>query len=136
MTAPLSRRRFLAGAGLTALGLSSPSLLLAACGDSGGSAGTGAGKVDLWLDIQGDANQKYFNESVAAAFEKAKPGIDLNTTFYKGEDLRRLVQTALQSRSGPDIVRGPSATQTIAWSKAHLLADLNQIGRASCRERV
>ncbi|MDG4825572.1 extracellular solute-binding protein [Asanoa sp. WMMD1127] len=125
MTASLSRRRFLAGAGLTALGLSSPSLLLAACGDSGGSAGTGTGKVDLWLDIQGDANQKYFTENVAAAFEKAKPEIDLNTTFYKGEDLRRLVQTALQSRSGPDVVRGPSATQTIAWSKAHLLADLN-----------
>jgi raffinose/stachyose/melibiose transport system substrate-binding protein len=125
MTASLSRRRFLAGAGLTALGLSSPSLLLAACGDSGGSAGTGTGKVDLWLDIQGDANQKYFTENVAAAFEKAKPEIDLNTTFYKGDDLRRLVQTALQSRSGPDIVRGPSATQTIAWSKAHLLADLN-----------
>ncbi|MEV0715537.1 extracellular solute-binding protein [Asanoa sp. NPDC050611] len=125
MTASLSRRRFLAGAGLTALGLSSPSLLLAACGDSGGSAGTGTGKVDLWLDIQGDANQKYFTEKVVAAFEKAKPEIDLNTTFYKGEDLRRLVQTALQSRSGPDIVRGPSATQTIAWSKAHLLADLN-----------
>ena len=125
MTASLSRRRFLSGASLTALGLASPSLLLAACGDSGGSAGTGTGKVDLWLDIQGDANQKYFNESVAAAFEKAKPGIDLNTTYYKGDDLRRLVQTALQSRSGPDIVRGPSATQTIAWSKAHLLADLN-----------
>jgi raffinose/stachyose/melibiose transport system substrate-binding protein len=125
MTASLSRRRFLSGAGLTALGLASPSLLLAACGDSGGSAGTGTGKVDLWLDIQGDANQKYFNESVAATFEKAKPGIDLNTTYYKGDDLRRLVQTALQSRSGPDIVRGPSATQTIAWSKAHLLADLN-----------
>ncbi|SCE65794.1 carbohydrate ABC transporter substrate-binding protein, CUT1 family [Micromonospora coriariae] len=125
MTASLSRRRFLAGAGLTALGITTPSLLLSGCsGDSGGGAGTGTGKVDLWLDIQGDANQKYFTDNVAAVFEKAKPKIDLNTTFYKGDDLRRLVQTALQSRSGPDIVRGPSATQTIAWSKAHVLADL------------
>jgi raffinose/stachyose/melibiose transport system substrate-binding protein len=101
--------------------------VLAACGDDGGTsagAGNGTGKVDLWIDIQGDANQKYFNESVVAAFEKAKPQIDLNATYYKGDDLRRLVQTALQARSGPDIVRGPSATQTLAWSKAHVLADL------------
>jgi raffinose/stachyose/melibiose transport system substrate-binding protein len=124
MTASLNRRRFLAGAGLTALGLTSSSLIAACGGDSGGSAGTGTGKIDLWLDIQGDANQKYFNENVAAVFEKAKPEIDLNVTYYKGQDLRRLVQTALQSRSGPDIVRGPSATQTLAWSKAHVLADL------------
>lgn len=126
MTASLSRRRFLAGAGLTALGITSSSLLAACGGDDGGSTGTGTGtgKIDFWLDIQGDANQKYFNENVAAAFEKAKPQIDLNVTYYKGQDLRRLIQTALQSRSGPDIVRGPSATQTLAWSKAHVLADL------------
>ncbi|GAA3209829.1 ABC transporter substrate-binding protein [Dactylosporangium siamense] len=124
MTASLSRRRFLSGTGIAALGLTAPSLLAACGGGSGGSAGDGTGKVDLWLDIQGDANQKYFNDKVAAAFEQANPKIDLNTTFYKGDDLRRLVQTALQSRSGPDIVRGPSATQTIAWSKAHVLGDL------------
>ena len=125
MTAPsLSRRRFLAASGYTALGLAA-SGVLSACG-SGGSAGAGdgTGKVDLWMDIQGDANQKYFNEKVVAAFEKANPKVDLNATFYKGEDLRRLVQTALQARSGPDIVRGPSATQTLTWSKAHVLADL------------
>jgi raffinose/stachyose/melibiose transport system substrate-binding protein len=126
MTAqPLSRRRFLAGAGLTAVGLAT-SGTLAACGssDSGAGAGSGTGKVDLWIDIQGDKNQKYFTDKVAAVFERSNSGIDLNTTFYKGEDLRRLIQTALQARSGPDVVRGPSATQTLAWSKAHVLADL------------
>jgi len=126
MTASLSRRRFLTGAGVTALGLAVPGLL-AGCGDDGGAgagAGDGTGKVDFWIDIQGDANQKYFTDSVVGAFEKANPKIDLNATFYKGEDLRRLVQTALQARSGPDVVRGPSATQTLAWSKAHVLADL------------
>jgi raffinose/stachyose/melibiose transport system substrate-binding protein len=124
MTASLSRRRFLSGAGVTALGLAVPGLL-AACGDGGsGGTGDGTGKVELWIDIQGDANQKYFTDNVVATFEKAKPTIDLNATFYKGEDLRRVVQTALQARSGPDVVRGPSATQTLAWSKARVLADL------------
>jgi raffinose/stachyose/melibiose transport system substrate-binding protein len=120
----LSRRSFLTGAGLAALGITAPAGLLAGCGGGGGGAGSGTGTVKLWIDIAGDANQKYFNDNVVAKFEKADPKIDLKTTFYKGQDLRRLVQTALQARSGPDIVRGPAATQTIAWSKAHLLADL------------
>lgn len=126
MTASLSRRRFLSGAGLTALGLTAPGLL-AACNSGGpadAGAGDGTGTVEFWIDIQGDANQKYFTDNVVGAFKAAKPKIDLKTTFYKGEDLRRLVQTALQAKSGPDVVRGPSATQTLAWSKAHILADL------------
>lgn len=119
----LSRRRLLTGVGLGAAAIAAPGVLTA-CGGSDDGAGSGSGTIDLWLDVQGDANQKYFNEQVAAVFEKANPSVDLNTTYYKGEDLRRLVQTALQARSGPDVVRGPSATQTLAWSKAHALADL------------
>ncbi|TCC63290.1 extracellular solute-binding protein [Kribbella pittospori] len=119
-----SRRRFLTGASLSAAAIAAPGVLTACGGSDDSGAGSGSGKVDLWLDIQGDANQKYFNEQVAALFEKANPSVDLNTTYYKGDDLRRLVQTALQARSGPDVVRGPSATQTLAWSKAHALADL------------
>lgn len=120
-----SRRKFLAGAGLTALGAASAPLL-AACGeDTAGTAGDGTGKVDLWIDITGDANQKYYTDNVVGAFEKANPKIDVNVTFYKGEDLRRQVQTALQAKAGPDIVRGPSATQTITWAKAGVLADLS-----------
>ena len=75
MTAqPLSRRRFLAGAGMTAVGLATPGPA-AACGsgDSDSGAGSGTGKVDLWIDIQGDTNQKYFTDKVAATFEKANP---------------------------------------------------------------
>ena len=119
----LSRRRLLSNAALTAAGLAVPTGLLSACG-GGGNAGNGTGTVNLWMDIAGDANQKYFNDNVVGAFEKANSKIDLKTTYYKGDDLRRLVQTALQARSGPDVVRGPSATQTITWSKAHVLADL------------
>ncbi|GIH14039.1 ABC transporter substrate-binding protein [Rugosimonospora africana] len=125
MTGPqLSRRRILSGAGMAGLGLAAPSLLSACGGGGSGSAGNGTGTVNLWIDITGDANQKYFNDSVVGAFEKAYPKITMKTTYYKGDDLRRVVQTALQARSGPDIVRGPSATQTLTWSKAHVLTDL------------
>jgi raffinose/stachyose/melibiose transport system substrate-binding protein len=120
----LSRRRLLSTAGLVGAGLTVPSLLAACGGGGSGSAGNDTGTVNLWIDITGDANQKYFNDNVIGAFEKAQPKITIKNTYYKGDDLRRLVQTALQAKSGPDIVRGPSATQTITWGKAHVLADL------------
>jgi raffinose/stachyose/melibiose transport system substrate-binding protein len=121
----LTRRRFLAGAGLTALGLALPDSLLAACGSSGGSGSGGGATLKFWMDIAGTANQAYFTKNVVQAFEKAKPDIKLDVTFYSGADLRRLIQTALQAKSGPDIVRGLSASQDLAWSQSGLLADLN-----------
>ena len=60
------------------------------------------------MDIQGAANQKYFDEHVVAAFHAAVPGVTVKVTYYKGQDLRQQIQTALQARSGPDIVRGPA----------------------------
>lgn len=127
---PLGRRSFLRGAGLLAAGALVPGVLSACGGDGGsGTAGSGTGQIELWMDIQGDANQKFFNDEVVGAFQKAKPKITVKTTYYKGQDLRRLVQTALQARSGPDVVRGPSATQTLDWSKAHVLADLSDYAK-------
>ncbi|MEU0562278.1 hypothetical protein [Dactylosporangium sp. NPDC006015] len=43
MTASLSRRRFLSGTGIAALGLTAPSLLAACGGGSGGSTGRSTG---------------------------------------------------------------------------------------------
>jgi raffinose/stachyose/melibiose transport system substrate-binding protein len=120
----MSRRRILSSAGVLGLGVAAPSVLAACSGGGSGSKGTGTGNIDLWIDITGAKNQKYFDDSVVGAFEKAYPKIKMKTTYYQGQALRQQVQTALQARSGPDIVRGPSATQTIAWSKAHVLADL------------
>ncbi|MGA8114343.1 MAG: extracellular solute-binding protein [Actinocatenispora sp.] len=125
MTGPhLSRRGLLSSAGLVGAGLAVPSLLAGCGGGGGGGKGSGSGTVALWIDITGEPNQKYFDDHVVGAFEKANPKIHMKTSYYKGQDLRQQVQTALQARSGPDIVRGPSATQTIAWSKARVLADL------------
>lgn len=120
MTTSISRRGFLAGT----LGLAGSGALLAAC--SGGSGGSGGGgtPLKLWMDITGTPNQKYFDTHVVDQFHKDTK-LTLDTTYYQGQDLRRLIQTALQAKSGPDIVRGASATQTLAWSKANLLADLS-----------
>lgn len=123
-TSGLNRRQLLRGAGATAAGLLLPSGLLAGCGS--GEAGGSGGTVTLWIDIQGAPNQSYFDDKVIAAFEKAHKDIDVKVTYYKGADLRKLIQTALQAKSGPDIVRGPAATQTLAWSKADVLADLSK----------
>jgi raffinose/stachyose/melibiose transport system substrate-binding protein len=117
-----SRRRFLQGAGATAFGLLLPGTVLGACGSDSGNSG--AQTVEFWMDIQGGPNQAYFDDKVIAAFEKARPGIDIDVTYHTGGDLRKLIQTALQARSGPDIVRGASASQTLAWSQAGVLTDL------------
>lgn len=114
----LSRRGFLAGTGLGALALTFPELL-AGCASSGSNSKT----VALWMDIAGAANQAYFTKHVTDQFQKDS-GKTLKTTYYQGQDLRRLIQTALQAKSGPDVVRGASATLTLQWSQAHLLSDL------------
>lgn len=114
-----TRRRFLAGAGLTALGLAMPEALLSACSSSSSSS------LKLWMDVAGAKNQKYYTTNVVQAFEKANSGINIDVTYYSGADLRRLITTALQAKSGPDIVRGLSASQDLAWSNSGLLADLD-----------
>lgn len=115
----VSRRGFLAGAGMGALGLALPGLLSGCANSSGGK------ELAIWMDVAGTANQKYYNQHVVDAYHK-DTGDSLKATFYQGQDLRRLIQTALQAKSGPDVVRGASATQTLAWSQSHLLADLTE----------
>jgi raffinose/stachyose/melibiose transport system substrate-binding protein len=123
VSTPLTRRRFLAGTGLaTAAALSGSAL--AACGNAV-AGGSGTTALQLWIDITGAPNEKYFTAHVVDTFQKAYPHIALKTTFYQGQDLRRIIQTALQARSGPDIVRGASASLTLAWSKAHTLKELS-----------
>src|ERR1700759_509872 len=112
----VSRRRFLAGAGVGLAGLTLPGLL-AGCGGSGSD-------LTIWMDIAGSSDQSYFNKHVVDAFQ-TDTGTSMSATYYSGQDLRNDIQTALQAKSGPDVVRGASATLTLAWAKAHLLADLS-----------
>jgi raffinose/stachyose/melibiose transport system substrate-binding protein len=122
-TTTISRRDLLAGTSLGLLGLALPGGLLSGCGGS-----SGGDSVALWMDIAGAKNQQYFDDGVVTPFTKAA-NVDLDVKYYQGADLRRLIQTALQAKSGPDIVRGASATQTLAWADAHLLADLTPYER-------
>jgi raffinose/stachyose/melibiose transport system substrate-binding protein len=123
--ATLTRRRFLAGAGLTALGLALPDSLLAACGGSSSSTSGGNATLKFWMDVAGAKNQDYFKQHVITPFE-SQSKTKLDVTYYSGADLRRLIQTALQAKSGPDIVRGLSASQDLAWTKSNLLVDLDK----------
>jgi len=121
----LTRRRFLAGTGLAALGLALPGSLLSACGTDS-SSGSGSANLKFWMDVAGAANQDYFKKHVIDPFEASQSKIKLNVTYYSGADLRRLIQTALQAKSGPDVVRALSASQDLAWVRSNLLADLDK----------
>jgi raffinose/stachyose/melibiose transport system substrate-binding protein len=112
-----SRRRFLGGSGLAMVGLALPSAL-AACSSEGGS-----NTLSIWIDITGSKQQAFFENHVVKPFEK-QTGLTVEATYYQGQDLRRLLQSALQAKSGPDIVRGAGPTQTIAWRRANLLTEL------------
>ena len=142
----LSRRRFLTSAGLAALlSVALPGSLLAACGGSAKSGNTTSptspststtlrtsaaasttssaaadesATLKFWMDIAGTSNQDYFNKNVVGAFEHVHPKIKLDITYYSGADLRRLIETALQARQGPDFRGGPSASRVLASTQA------------------
>jgi ABC-type glycerol-3-phosphate transport system substrate-binding protein len=117
----LTRRRFLAGTGLAALGLALPGSLLSACGTDS-SSGSGSANLKFWMDVAGAANQDYFKKHVIDPFEASQSKIKLNVTYYSGADLRRLISPTststrrraagrARSRSGRSR-RSPSTTRS------------------------
>jgi raffinose/stachyose/melibiose transport system substrate-binding protein len=104
-TEPLSRRSFLAAAGLT--GLSIP--LLGACGgdsddsDSGGSGGSSK-KVTLeWWNIATTEPGKSLFPQIANAFMAANPNVTIKTTVLENEAFKAKMTAQTSSGKLPDI---------------------------------
>jgi raffinose/stachyose/melibiose transport system substrate-binding protein len=118
----MTRRRFLAQSGKAVLGASMTGSLLAACG---GSQSSTSGKVNYWIGLD-DANQrKYVLAHDIQAFDQAHPGITINVSFKPIDGVDRLIQIALPSGKGPDLVPTPGPSYALQYVDSHLLLDLN-----------
>ena len=101
--------------GLSAVALGASMALLAACGGgegdggaadpgTGGDAGGGGGDATItwWHNGNNDPLRGYW-EDVAAEFEEANPGTNIEISALQNEDLRTRLTAALQSNDPPDL---------------------------------
>jgi len=121
MYLPLSRRRFLIESGSVALGMSVAEALLAACGGPASSAST----VNYWYGVDDGNQRSYMKTHDVDAFNKANPDINVNISFKPSSDVDRLIQIALSSGKGPDIVPTPGPAYALQYINANLLLDLD-----------
>ncbi|GHO66835.1 ABC transporter substrate-binding protein [Ktedonobacter sp. SOSP1-85] len=120
MHLPISRRRFLIDSGNAALGASIAGALLAACG--GQSSGA---NVEYWYGLDDGKQRNYMKAHDIDAFNKANPNININISFKPTADVDRLIQIALSSGKGPDIVPTPGPAYALQYINANLLLDLS-----------
>ncbi|HEY4384384.1 MAG TPA: extracellular solute-binding protein, partial [Ktedonobacteraceae bacterium] len=123
MNVPFSRRHFLMNSGKAAVGASvagSLAQFLAACG-----AGSSVADVEYWYGLD-DGNQRtYMKTHDIDTFNKANPNINIDISFKPASDVDRLIQIALSSGKGPDIVPTPGPAYTLQYTGANLLLDLD-----------
>jgi len=116
----MTRRNFLARGGQAALGAGFAASLLAGCG------GQESSRTPLvyWSEIEGKEAQDYYRENVQRPFQQANEDIDFEVKFVA--DVDRVVRTALQGGSGPDLVPTLGPAFALEYVKANLFRELNE----------
>lgn len=125
---PISRRRFLARTGNATIGATALGAFLAACGGGTSSTTSGgkiSGNVNYWLGVDDAAQRKYIMNSDVQGFMKQYPDIKINLSFKPIADVDRLIQIALPSGKGPDIVPTPGPSYALQYVNNKLLLDLD-----------
>ena len=106
-------------------------LLLAACGgggSSGGSSSNGEEPKSITLAF-GSANPgEHHFQDIAAAYEKAHPGVKINIQKLPGESYSTAIATRVQGGNAPDVFQaeaGSGQTDAVGnFAKANLLLKL------------
>src|SRR5689334_4260988 len=111
MQLPISRRRFLMNSSKVALSAGIAGSLLAACG--GQANQPGVADVTYWYGLDDGAHRTYMKAHDVDAFNKANPGINVDISFKPEADVDRLIQIALSSGKGPDIVPTPGPSYAL-----------------------
>ncbi|WP_030613587.1 ABC transporter substrate-binding protein [Streptomyces sclerotialus] len=80
-------------------------LALAGCGGGGGSATAAGGKVTLRFTWWGNADRAARTEKAVAAFEKAHPDIDIQTSYSTYESYKQKLATQAAGGDVPDLIQ-------------------------------
>lgn len=123
MQLPISRRRFLMNSSKVALSAGIAGSLLAACG--GQANQPGVADVNYWYGLDDGAHRTYMKAHDVDAFNKANPGINVDISFKPEADVDRLIQIALSSGKGPDIVPTPGPSYALQYINSNLFLDLD-----------
>lgn len=123
MQLPISRRRFLMNSSKVALSAGIAGSLLAACG--GQANQPGVADVTYWYGLDDGAHRTYMKAHDVDAFNKANPGINVDISFKPEADVDRLIQIALSSGKGPDIVPTPGPSYALQYINSNLFLDLD-----------
>jgi raffinose/stachyose/melibiose transport system substrate-binding protein len=80
-------------------------------------------EITWW--VQQDTDMEYRQANVVDLFQEENPGITINLEPIPGDDMDRVVATALQSGAGPDILPSGGPAHAGALAQAGLLLDLD-----------
>ncbi|MFF1574310.1 ABC transporter substrate-binding protein [Leifsonia sp. NPDC058292] len=111
-------------AGVLAL-VAGTALLATGCSGSGGSDGSGDGKVSMtfWHNSTTGPGAAFWKTTVAD-FEKANPNVTIKIQAVQNEDLDGKLQTALNSGDAPDIFLQRGGGKMAAMADAGQLLDI------------
>lgn len=118
---PISRRRMLTQSGKIALGTGLAGSLFAACSNASGG---NEGEVLIWLGVDNAEQRKYIQENQAKAFNDSHEGIIATIEFKPVSTAERLIQTAVSSGRGPDIVMTSGASYALQYVNSEHIIDL------------
>lgn len=134
MYGPMSRRRFLTQSGKLALGAGVGGALLDACGSTKTSVPTGSkiqlrnGKVSVWESpsLSGAAYDKYYLAHDVDPFNASQKAITVSVVYKPLSTIDQLIQTALASGHGPDIVGADGPSQSQQYANVGYVLDLSR----------
>lgn len=116
MTTELNRRRFLQLTGAAGAAVAGGGLLSACAGS--GSSGTTAGQTDFWTSFNDTQTQNYFQKNFIDAYNKTNPAAKAVLTVKPSNNFDQLIQTAVASGRGPDIITTSGPAQVLPYVKS------------------
>jgi len=120
----MKRRDFLASVGAASAALSLPSLL-AACGSSPSTGGSGGTATINWWHISTTDPAKSNWQNLANQYMKAHPNVKIKITILENDAFKTKLTTVMQSGSPPDLFHSWGGGVLFQYAKAGLVQDLS-----------
>jgi len=117
MNQPRSRRNLIINGGKMAIGATALGAWLAACGNNTTAAhyGVAAGDINYWYLMDDQKIRDYLTKAEVDAFNAAYPKIHLSYTFKALATPQTVLDSALATGHGPDLVATPGASAAVQY---------------------